>query len=178
MLVAPAGASGQHGLTRHERQVIQFFQHHPRQAATPAGGRILSHLLPKMVSQLRSLESARLAGPATWLDSVSLVGRYYGSGMSSWEKSCSSTEGGWGGFVWYQHLSYPRYGYNSTPGGWMQFMGGTFYGIIDKAIATARSKGIHVPASARSYYSPFGQALAGAQMILDGRSGEWTGDGC
>lgn len=126
---------------------------------------------------MRSLQAAR-ALPTSWLDSTKYVGRYYGSGMTAWEQSCSSTEGDWGGFVWYDHDSVPRYGYSNTPGGWLQFKGGTFYGIIDKAIAEARRRGMRVPESARSYYSPLGQAIAGAQMILDGRSGEWTGSGC
>lgn len=177
---SPAGATGpphQH-LTRHDRQVIRFFQHHPRLAATPAAGRALSRILPRMVSELRSLQAARAAVPTTWKGSTAYVGRFFGADVAAWELSCSSSEGGWGGFVWYDHESTPRYGYSNTPGGWMQFKGGTFYGIIDEAVANARSKGMTIPPSARSYYSPLGQAVAGAQMIIDGRRGEWAGARC
>lgn len=131
-----------------------------------------------MVSELRSLQAARAAVPTTWQGSTAYVGRYFGADIAAWELSCSSSEGGWGGFVWYNHESTPRYGYSDTPGGWMQFKGGTFYGIIDEAVANARSRGMTIPSSARSYYSPLGQAIAGAQMIADGRRGEWTGDRC
>jgi hypothetical protein len=110
--------------------------------------------------------------PQTWLDAVELVGQFYGQPMRDWERSCSArgSEGGWG--RWVSNTQ------GSGAGGWLQFMSGTFYGVIDKAITGARSRGMYVPASAGSWYSPLGQAIAGAQMILDGRRGEWTGYGC
>lgn len=170
-LTALAGAS--HRLTRHDVNVIRFFQHHPKLAATPAGGRALSRLLPHVADAARALQAI----PTGWLDSTRYVDRYF-PGIGAWERSCSSTEGGWGGFHWFRNLSYPVYGYSNTPGGNLQFMGGTFDGIIDRAITDARARGMPVPTSARSFYSPLGQAIAGAQMILDGRRGEWTGSGC
>lgn len=178
VLATTAGASGTTGLTKHDNDVIRFFDHHPRLAATPAGGRSLRHIIHRAVNTIRSLQAARAALPTTWRDSVNYVGRYFGSATAAWELSCSSTEGGWGGFQWFRGLSYPVYGYSNTPGGQMQFMGGTFDGIIDKAIVTARARGMTVPASARSLYSPLGQAVAGAQMVIDGRTGEWSGSGC
>lgn len=70
---ASAGATGQHGITKHDRQVIQFFKHHPRLAATPAGGRVLSKLLPRLTAELdkaRALQAAATAWPvhhALWV---------------------------------------------------------------------------------------------------------------
>lgn len=100
------------------------------------------------------------------------MGRYFGADVAAWERSCSqpSSEGGYGRWV-------PN-GRGSGAGGWLQFMQGTFDGIIDEAIAAARSRGMVVPVSARSWYSPLGQALAGAEMLADGRRGEWSGWGC
>lgn len=61
-LAAPAGATGTpHGLTRHDRQVIRFFQHHPRLAATPAGGRELDRILPRLLAQIRRLQAVPAA---------------------------------------------------------------------------------------------------------------------
>lgn len=172
ILAAPAGASG---ITKHDRDVLRFFQHHPRLASTPTGGRVLSKLLPRLAAELRSLQAARaarLAVPQTWLDSVEYVGRYFGADVAAWEKSCSQpgSEGGWG--RWVPNTQ------GSGAGGWLQFIQGTFDGIIDRAIAHARQLGMPVSSAARSWYSPLGQAVAGAQMLLDGRRGEWTGAGC
>lgn len=105
---------------------------------------------------------------STYLGAVSYVERYFGP--QPFLRSCPSGEGGYGRWV-------PNSG-GSGAGGWLQFMSGTFYGIIDEAIASARARGMRVPASARSWYSPLGQALAGRQMVDDGRRGEWTGANC
>lgn len=43
-------------LTRHDKQVIRFFHHHPRLARTAAGGKALAAVLPHVVEALRSLE--------------------------------------------------------------------------------------------------------------------------
>lgn len=66
-LTAPAGATG-HKLTRHDRQLIRFFENHPRAANTPTGGRILSHLLPRVLSELRALQAVPppVAHEALW----------------------------------------------------------------------------------------------------------------
>lgn len=110
--------------------------------------------------------------PRSWLEAVSLVGRYFGADVAVWERSCSQhgSEGGWG--RWFPNSQ------GSGAGGWLQFKLGTFESVIDHAIARARSRGMFVPASTRSWYSPLGQALAGMQMLADGRRGEWAGWGC
>jgi hypothetical protein len=126
-------------------------------------------VLAHVNGQLRSLQQAR-ANPPSWLAAVDVVGRYFGADVAAWERACSSSEGGWGGWV-------PNTG-GSGAGGWLQFLSGTFYGVIDRAIASGRGRGMVVPSSARSWYSPLGQALAGAQMLADGRRGEWYGWRC
>lgn len=179
LLAAPASSSTPSHVTRHDRQVIRFFAHHPRLAHTPAGQRALWKLMGHVADAVRSMQSAYAVGSATtWPRAVEIVRHFYGDAIADWEMACSSTEGGHGGFVWFGHLSYPKYGYGNTPGGNLQFMGGTFDGIIDEALATARSRGLVVPARLASFYSSLGQAVAGAQMILDGRRGEWTGTRC
>lgn len=168
LLVAPAQGSPP-GITQHDQQVIRFFSHHPALALTPAGQRVLWAVLAHISGQVRSMQAAR-ESPATWQAAVTVVGRYFGQGVASWERSCSSSEGGSGRWV-------PNTA-GSGAGGWLQFLSGTFYGVIDRAIASGRAHGMTIPASARSWYSPLGQALAGAQMLADGRRGEWTGWAC
>lgn len=154
-----------------DRQVIRFFLHHPRLARTPAGELALWTVLGHVEGRLRTLQAAR-EEPATWLAAVDVVGRYFGADVAAWERSCSqpSSEGGYG--RWVPNTQ------GSGAGGWLQFMQGTFDSVIDDAIRSARAKGMVVLASARSWYSPLGQALAGAQMLADGRRGEWAGWGC
>ncbi len=108
----------------------------------------------------------------SWRGAVAVVARYFGPRVAAWELSCSrqGSEGGWGAWVLNTQ--------GSGAGGWLQFMQGTFDGVIGKAIAAARSLGLAVPASARSWYSTLGQALAGAEMLREGRRDEWSGWGC
>lgn len=94
-----------------------------------------------------------------------------GEHLGGWAWRCASSEGGHGRFLM-NHSG-------SGAGGQLQFMSGTFYGIIGSAIAEARRAGArNLPASARYWGSPLGQALAGAAMIHHGRRGEWTGPSC
>lgn len=94
-----------------------------------------------------------------------------GQQLGSWAYTCASSEGGHGGFVM-NHSG-------SGAGGQLQFMSGTFYGIIGAAIAEARAAGaVNLPGSTGSWYSPLGQALAGAAMLHHGRRGEWSGGTC
>lgn len=51
VLATPALAGD---ITRHDRQVIKFFQHHPRLARTPAGGAALLAVLPHVVRALQA----------------------------------------------------------------------------------------------------------------------------
>lgn len=144
--------------------------------------------------------AARHVSPAsspavTWLQAVSIVGRYFGRDLSAWERACSQTgsEGGWGRWVWNggrpvdnpERLrliaagAVPSRPYGSSgAGGWLQFLRSTFESVIDRGIVEARRRGMVVPASARSWLSPVGQAIAGAQMIRAGRRGEWSGWAC
>lgn len=114
-----------------------------------------------------------------FLTATRIVGRYYGSNVRNWLVNCSASEGGHGGWVWFGHLSYPKYGYTTTPGGWMQFMGGTFYSNMSWAFRDAWHRGLHAHPRARSYYQPLGQAIvAGAMYAYHGNPGTWTGRYC
>lgn len=127
--------------------------------------------------RLAALEQRRLlATTSTYLGAVSYVEKYFGP--QPFLRECPKSEGGLGAWVYIGHADHAVYGPSTTPGGWLQFMGGTFYGIIDRAIAEARARGMVVPATARSWFSPLGQALAGRTMIERGRRGEWTGGTC
>lgn len=129
---------------------------------------------PQLARSRARLVRVRATGRAleSWPAAVELVGRFYGPGLQAWLWSCSSprSEGGHGRFVMNTQ--------GSGAGGWLQFMAGTFYGVIDAAIADARGRGMLVPTSARSWRSPLGQALAGVRMLAEGRRGEWQGFGC
>lgn len=126
----------------------------------------------------RALQIACPKVPARWLwinrsfnRATQLVDRLYpGSWHGAWARHCASSEGGHGHWV-------PNRG-GSGAGGWLQFMSGTFWSVIDSAIRRARAHGVRVPAFARSWYSPLGQALAGSEMLYHGRRGEWSGRTC
>lgn len=180
LLTATASsAPPHHSITQHDRQVIRFFNHHPRLAHTRAGEHALWQVVGHVADALRSLQTAYVVSTSTtWTSANAIVRHYFGNTIADWEWSCSSTEGGHSGFTWFDHLSYPKYGYSKTPGGQLQFMGGTFDSVILRALDSARSRGLVVPSRYATFYSPVGQAVAGAQMILDGRRGEWTGAGC
>lgn len=114
-----------------------------------------------------------------FITATNIVGKYYGSNVRNWLVNCSSSEGGHGGFVWFGHLSYPKYGAQNTPGGNMQFMGSTFWNNVGWTFKDARHKGLRVHPRARSYYEPLGQAIvAGAMYYYHGNPGTWTGGNC
>jgi hypothetical protein len=73
VFAAPAGASGA-GITRHDQDVIRFFQHHPKLARTAAGGAALASVLPHVVADLRSIQSAATEASSP----LSLSGRWPG----------------------------------------------------------------------------------------------------
>lgn len=108
-------------------------------------------------------------GYSGWQRAVREVQRAY-PGTDGWLLSCSASEGGWGRWV-------PN-SQGSGVGGWLQFMPGTFSGFVRHAIADVRSRGFLVPESAWSWYSPLGQALAGAWGVTNGKSHHWVGHGC
>lgn len=105
----------------------------------------------------------------SWPAAVQVAQRPY-PGTAAWLLSCSGSEGGHGRWV-------PN-GDGSGAGGWLQFLHGTFYRMWAAAYADVRSRGFIVPRSAHSWYSPLGQALAGAWGLVNGRRHEWYGPGC
>lgn len=155
----------------------------PLAGRAPAGicarARALPHqqtLLARMVGLDRKEEAAAarrealtLREQGSWLDAVTAAQAAY-PGTSGWLMSCSSSEGGWGRWV-------SNYG-GSGAGGWMQFLEGTFWRMYGDARAELTGRGYVLPASSASWYSPLGQALAGAWGVTHGHAGEWFGGGC
>jgi hypothetical protein len=108
-------------------------------------------------------------GNRAWHRAVKEVQRAY-PGTESWLMSCSASEGGHGRWV-------PN-SQGSGVGGWLQFMPGTWSGFFRHAHAEVSARGFRVPSSAASWYSPLGQALAGAWGITHGMRHHWVGAGC
>lgn len=109
-----------------------------------------------------------------WRTAVRIAQRVF-PGTEGWLLSCSKTEGGWGEFVMNRE--------GSGVGGNMQMYPSTFWrmwgaGAYNGAIDYMRALGFAWPASAASWYSPLGQALASAWGVTHGRRGEWHGSGC
>jgi hypothetical protein len=118
----------------------------------------------------RTLRDFRVgAGQNAWLRAVEEAQRPY-PGTSSWLISCSASEGGHGRWV-------PN-SQGAPPGGWLQFYESTFWRMWGAAKADLERRGFIVPSSAASWYSPLGQALAGAWGVTNGRRHEWAGAGC
>jgi hypothetical protein len=111
----------------------------------------------------------------TWLRAVQHVQKAYPE-TSAWLLSCSSDEGGWGRWV-PNSQGFP-------PGGWLQFYYSTWarmFGITHSgALQDLEARGftLREPEQISSWYSPVGQALAGAWGVTHGRRGEWDGSGC
>jgi hypothetical protein len=57
-------------------------------------------------------------------------------------------------------------------------MESTFWRMFIAGKADAEARGFTVPKAASSWYSPIGQAIAGAWGYTHGRRGEWSGPGC
>lgn len=89
--------------------------------------------------------------------------------------SCSDSEGGRG--RWVRHGGGAYYAGYRGVGGWLQFLPGTFDRHFAAALGYARARGFRVPAAAASWFSPLGQALAGAWGLTYSRR-EWAGAGC
>lgn len=104
-----------------------------------------------------------------WLSAVSEAQRPYPN-TDGWLLACSSQEGGHGRWV-------PN-SQGSGAGGWLQFMSSTFWRMFSAARADVTSRGYKVPASAASWYSPLGQALAGGWAATHGATHEWSGASC
>lgn len=108
-------------------------------------------------------------GGNAWLRAVDEAQGPYPN-TRDWLLSCSSSEGGWGRWV-------PN-SEGSGVGGWLQFMPSTFARMFGAASFDVARRGFIVPGSAHSWYSPLGQALAGAWGVTNGRRHEWAGSGC
>lgn len=132
----------------------------------------------KRLSACERIRARTIPNVGDWMTAVRLVQRFF-PGSEGWLDSCSSSEGGHGGFVWLGNLPYPRYGADDTPGGWMQYKWRTFWTDLRSALAHPALRGIRVPPSAISYSSPLGQAIAAGWAYFYSRpSGKWTGSGC
>ncbi len=108
-------------------------------------------------------------GNNAWLRAVREVQSAY-PGTESWLISCSASEGGHGRWV-------PN-SQGSGVGGWLQFMPGTWAGFYRHAVADVTGHGFKVDPGSASWYSPLGQALAGAWGITHGMRHHWAGGGC
>ena len=108
-------------------------------------------------------------GHSAWLRAVKEVQRVY-PGTEGWLVSCSASEGGHGRWV-------PN-SQGSGVGGWLQYYPSTFHGFFARARAEAENRRFRVPASAASWYSPLGQALAGGWAVTHGMTHHWVGSGC
>ena len=110
----------------------------------------------------------------TWIRAMREVQKAY-PGTESWLRSCSSTEGAG------RNLSINYFQMNhqgSGAGGWLQFMESTFWRMFTAAKEDVESRGFIIPASAASWSSRIGQALAGGWAATHGATGEWSGSGC
>lgn len=102
-----------------------------------------------------------LAYTGDWQTAVQIVQRTW-PGTATWLLSTSSGEGGWGICVWNGGAPCSSSNHGSGAAGWLQYMSGTFYSQLSSALAEARAE--HrptIPASARTWFSPLGQAFAG-----------------
>lgn len=119
-----------------------------------------------------------------WQTAVHVTQRVY-PGSSWWLLSCSASEGGSGPFVFHSpHREASLYEVVheiviNTPGGWMQYFHSTFVTDFNAAVQDLHARGVRVPPSAFSWYSPLGQAIAGGWAYSHDRPpGKWTGAGC
>lgn len=113
-----------------------------------------------------------------WHDAISEAQRPY-PGTSSWLYSCSHSEGGWGRWVGYGGVPWSQsYEDSDGVGGNLQFRPSTFRGFIRHAIQDVQERGFRVPASAWSWRSTLGQALAGAWGYRHNMRHHWAGNGC
>lgn len=132
----------------------------------------------------RDVLAHTVAASNDWVTSVRIVQRFY-PGSEGWILSCSASEGGHGEFVYHGGGTPGSYDVESeyepeTPGGWMQYFPGTFWGDFNAAVQDLRVRAVRVPRAAFTWYSPLGQALAAGWAHNFGRytGGKWTGSGC
>lgn len=90
-----------------------------------------------------------------WTTAVLISQRVFPK-TAGWLMSCSSHEGGHGGFVMNSQ--------GSGAGGWMQFMASTYYANHDDAQRYVKSQGFIVDPRVWTWTHPLGQALTAAYM--------------
>lgn len=147
-------------MSPHKEQIIRWL------AVIPAFLTILVLALPAPSQAARQ----RIPETGDWLTAVRVVQSAY-PGSSQWLISCSAGEGGHG--LWVPN----RLG--SGAGGWLQYMEGTFWTDFSQARRDLVARGFLVPASAASWHSALGQALAGGWAYGHARwRGKWLGRGC
>lgn len=64
-LAAGAGAASPAQMSRHDRDLVRFFDHHPRLARTPAGARELRRIIGHLETTIRTLQTARVSACGT-----------------------------------------------------------------------------------------------------------------
>lgn len=137
---------------------------HHEQCLTGLGPRAAWHC--KAIAWTRrelrqALAEARTLRTRDWVVATALADRVF-PGTRRWLLSCSSGEGGHGGFVWNHQ--------GSGAGGWMQFMRSTYEPYAATARAVVRRRGYLVAPYLWGYDQPLGQALTAAYMRWRGIS--------
>lgn len=89
-------------ITRHDRNVIRFFQHHPKLAVTPAGARALIEVLPRVARALTSNTTSWPAHHQLWLC-------IHNHEASNWQDQDSGGNGHYGGLQ-----MHPGWGYGTS----------------------------------------------------------------
>jgi hypothetical protein len=119
------------------------------------------------------IDQRTLYEQTSWQAAIDEAQKAY-PGTRDWVDSCSRSEGAGrsGEAPWVPNRE------GSGAGGWMQFMESTFWRMYYAAEADLAERGFTLAASARSWYSRIGQAVAAAWGYLHGRSSEWYGAGC
>lgn len=105
---ALGGTQHSGNVTRHDRNVIRFFQHHPKLAATPAGGRALSALLPRVVRTLQARDQQRQEASA-WPPHHQLWLCIHSHEASNWQDEDTGHNGHYGGLQ-----MHPGWGYGTS----------------------------------------------------------------
>lgn len=178
----------------HANHVLGFFNNHPRVLynANTVSRKIAWHEIRKWRKlkrehrgqlvfaqrRLKKLTYVPLPTINDWLTAVAYVDHHYYPGSAGWLDSCSESEGGHGAWVWIGHASSPPYGWDHTPGGWLQYWQSTFWSDYRNSVSHLTEEGLKVPPGSASYQSALGQALAGAWHSHYQGTGQWTGSGC
>lgn len=118
VIATSAGAAPRQGtttLTKHDRDVIRFFTHHPKLAATARGQMELWRILGHVVQQVRTMQSARVARHSLYPPHHKLwlcISRYEGSPTSvnpNGHYGMLQMHAGWGYGTSYHASDDPQY---------------------------------------------------------------------